>query len=53
MRAGKRGQFDILVDGELIWARRGSLIKKLLRVPFPDDAFIVDAIRQRAANEAG
>jgi hypothetical protein len=42
----------VLVDGVLVWARRGSLLKKLLRTPFPSDSFIVAAIRDRAANEA-
>ena len=32
LREGRRGQLDVLVDGELVWARNGSLLQKLMHV---------------------
>ena len=34
---GRRGQFDILVDGKLVVTRKGGLLAKLFRKPWPRD----------------
>lgn len=42
---GRRGQFDILVDGRVVVTRKGGLIAKFLRKPWPSEDDVVAAVR--------
>ena len=35
----------MLVNGRVVWARKGGLLKKLLRVPWPDADEILTTVR--------
>lgn len=51
--AGKSGQFDVLVDGELVAARGGNLLTRLLGGGWPDPEDVIakiDAIRKARGN---
>jgi len=41
----KRGQFRVLVDGQVVLARRGGLLAKLLGKPWPAPEEVVAAVR--------
>ena len=45
LKDGRLGQFDVLVDGRVVASRKGGLLAKLVRRPFPDDDEILDAVR--------
>jgi len=45
LKDGRLGQFDVLVDGRVVASRKGGLLAKLVRRPFPDDDDILDAVR--------
>ena len=45
LRGGRLGQFDVLVDGRIVASRKGGLLAKLVRRPWPDDESLVDAVR--------
>jgi len=46
LKPGHFGQFDVLVDGRVVASRKGGLLAKLVRRPWPDDETIVDAVRE-------
>ena len=50
---GRRGQFDILVDGRPVVSRKGGLLAKLLRKPWPDPEHVVAAVRAATQQPAG
>ncbi len=43
----------MIVDGRVVWARKGGLLKKLLRVPWPEADEIVTAVRGAIGQAAG
>lgn len=45
MVEGRRGQFDVLVDGRLVATRKGGLIAKFTRRPWPEPDDVIDAVR--------
>lgn len=49
----RRGQFEVRVDGRTVVERKGGLIAKLTRRPWPDEASVVDAVRSALAATAG
>ena len=53
LKDGRLGQFDVLVDGRVVVSRKGGLLAKLVRRPFPDDEEIVDAVRDALARGPG
>ena len=40
-----RGQFDILVDGRVVVTRKGGLLAKLFKKPWPSEDEVVAAVR--------
>ncbi len=50
---GRRGQFDIIVDGRTIISRKGGLLAKLLGRPWPTPEDVVAAVRQATGQPAG
>ncbi len=50
---GRRGQFDIKVDGRTVVSRKGGLLAKLLRKPWPDPDDVVAAVRGATGQAAG
>lgn len=42
---GRFGQFDVLVDGRVVLTRKGGLIAKLLKRPWPSDDEVLAAVR--------
>jgi len=51
MVEGRRGQFDVLVGGRVVATRKGGLVAKFTRRPWPDPDDVVAAVR--AAQVAG
>ena len=47
MTPGKIGQYDVLLDGEVIASRERGLLKRLLGGGWPDPEAIVDEIQRR------
>ena len=47
LHEGGPGQFDVVADGEVIAARSGGFLHRLLRGGWPDAAAVVTALRQR------
>ena len=45
LKSGHLGQFDVLVDGRVVASRKGGLLAKLVRRPWPDDEDIIGAVR--------
>ena len=45
----RRGQFDILVDGRMVVSRKGGLLAKLLRKPWPSPEDVVAAVVEAVA----
>lgn len=43
---GRRGQFDVFVDGVSVVSRKGGLLAKLLGRPWPSDEDVVSAVRE-------
>ena len=43
---GRRGQFDISVDGEVVVSRKGGLFAKLTRRPWPDPDEVTAAVHR-------
>jgi len=41
----RRGQFDIEVDGRVVVSRKGGLLAKLTRRPWPEEDEVVAAVR--------
>jgi hypothetical protein len=46
LERGRRGQFDVLVDGRSVVTRKGGLWAKLTGRPWPDPDEVVQAVRQ-------
>jgi len=53
MEKGRHGQFDILVDGELVVSRKGGLIAKFTGKPWPDRDEVVSVVRAALAGPHG
>lgn len=49
---GKTGQFDVVVDGETVASRQGNILVRAFGGGWPDEAKVVDLLRQRAARTA-
>lgn len=45
MEKGAWGQFDVLVDGRVVVSRKGGLLAKLTRRPWPAHDEVVEAVR--------
>ena len=45
MVEGHRGQFDVLVGGRLVATRKGGLVAKFTKRPWPDPDDVVAAVR--------
>jgi len=43
---GKWGQFDVLVDDQIVVSRKGGLIAKIVQRPWPTEESTVDAVRK-------
>ncbi|MCP3920805.1 MAG: hypothetical protein GY711_35205 [bacterium] len=48
---GRRGQFDVLVDGRIVASRKGGLVAKLTKRPWPEPAQVVAAVREALAGQ--
>ena len=46
LEKGRRGQFDILVDGRPVISRKGGILAKLMRKPWPTDEEVLRAVRK-------
>lgn len=44
-KTGRRGQFDVLVNGKAVIGRKGGLIAMLAKKPWPTEAEIVSAVK--------
>ena len=42
---GKRGQFDILVDDQIVVSRKGGLLALLFRKPWPVQQQVVEQVK--------
>jgi hypothetical protein len=42
---GSHGQFDVMVDGQVVVSRKGGLLAKLLSKPWPQGDEVVRAVR--------
>jgi len=49
----RRGRFDVLVDGRTVASRKGGLLAKLLKKPWPSPEDIVAAVREATRPAAG
>lgn len=49
MRTGRQGQFEIQVDDRTVVARKGGLIAKLMKRPWPSDEDVLAAVRPSTA----
>jgi hypothetical protein len=47
LEVGSPGQFDVLVDGQVVATRSSSFLAKLFGGGWPDPRNVVDAIRAR------
>jgi hypothetical protein len=43
--ARRRGQFDVFVDDRMVATRKGGLLAKLLKKPWPSSEDVVAAVR--------
>ena len=46
LEKGRRGQFDIVVDGRSVVSRKGGLLAKLLGRPWPSAEDVVTVVRE-------
>ncbi len=46
LEKGRRGQFDIVVDGRPVVSRKCGLLAKLLGRPWPNDEDVLKAVRE-------
>ena len=49
MKEGKRGQFDVVVDGQTVISRKGGLLAMLFKKPWPEVGEVVAAVKARAS----
>lgn len=47
---GKLGQFDVVVDGEVVASRGGSVLRRVLGGGFPDPDDVIAKIRDLQRN---
>ena len=47
LEVGRTGQFDVLVDGDVIASREAGFLTRLLGGGWPDPATVVAAVRAR------
>jgi hypothetical protein len=52
LEKGRQGQFEVIVNGRLVASRKGGLLAKLLKRPWPDGDEVVAAVRA-AVPQAG
>jgi hypothetical protein len=45
LEKGRQGQFDVMVNGRTVASRKGGLIAKLVKRPFPQVDDVVAAVR--------
>ena len=45
LESGRRGQFEILVDGRAVVTRKGGILARLRGRSWPSDAEVVAAVR--------
>lgn len=45
-QTGTRGQFDVIVNGEIVVSRKGGLLALVTRKPWPSETDVVSAVRQ-------
>ncbi len=43
---GRRGQFEVIVNGSIVASRKGGLIAKLTKRPWPSEAEVLAAVRK-------
>ncbi|MFQ5738622.1 MAG: hypothetical protein ACE5JX_06380 [Acidobacteriota bacterium] len=53
LEKGRRGQFDIIVDGRPVVSRKGGLLAKLLGRPWPNAEAVVTAVREAMQQATG
>ncbi len=53
LEKGRRGQFEVLVDGRTIVSRKGGLLAKILGRPWPTDEDVVAAVRAALPKVSG
>lgn len=46
-RSGKLGQFDVVVDGEVVASRGGSMLRRLLGGGWPDPEEVIQRIEAK------
>ena len=49
LNEGKRGQFDVIIDGDVIASREGGFFNKVFRKGWPDPEDVVRVLEQRLA----
>ena len=47
LEKGRGGQFDIIVDGDVVAGRAGGLWKKLIGGSWPDEEAVIQLLQQR------
>ncbi len=49
LEKGRQGQFEVIVNGRSVVSRKGGLLAKLLRRPWPTDDDVLTAVQESAA----
>jgi hypothetical protein len=49
---GTHGQFDVMVNGQVVVTRKGGLLAKLMSKPWPPGDEVVAAVRAALASRA-
>ena len=52
LQKGRRGQFEVVVEGRTVLARKGGLLAKLLGRPWPTDDDLLTAVRHASESSA-
>lgn len=45
LELGRRGQFDVAVNGRVVVTRKGGLFALITRRPWPSEETVVEAVR--------
>jgi hypothetical protein len=53
LEKGRQGQFDVMVNGRIVASRKGGLIAKLVKRPFPPVDDVVAAVRNALGERTG
>ncbi len=53
LEKGRRGQFEVVVDGRTVASRKGGLIAKLVGRPWPEHDVVVAAVREALQRSGG